>query len=177
MNRHSFYWVALVLVVVALANLLLRAPIVPKNQPVFRQVPSQHVAFIHYQGAYEDMPLLYKAIGKEAKSKINGPAGAIYFPTKSGQKPMYEAYFPVKKDWVPQESAIQFKDIPSANVLVFYHVGPYASLSKTYEKTAQFFKDSKITVKAKSREVYVKGPGWIFKGNPKKYITEIQYEL
>ena len=25
-----------------------------------------------------------------------------------------------------------------------------------------------------SREVYVKGPGMIFKGNPKNYLTEIQ---
>jgi len=25
-----------------------------------------------------------------------------------------------------------------------------------------------------TRELYVKGPGMIFKGNPKKYLTEIQ---
>ena len=25
-----------------------------------------------------------------------------------------------------------------------------------------------------SREIYLKGPGMIFRGNPKKYVTEIQ---
>ena len=25
-----------------------------------------------------------------------------------------------------------------------------------------------------SREIYIKGPGMIFRGNPKKYLTEIQ---
>jgi hypothetical protein len=25
-----------------------------------------------------------------------------------------------------------------------------------------------------TREVYIKGPGMIFRGNPKKYLTEIQ---
>jgi effector-binding domain-containing protein len=28
-----------------------------------------------------------------------------------------------------------------------------------------------------SREIYLKGPGMIFKGNPKNYLTEIQIFL
>ena len=28
-----------------------------------------------------------------------------------------------------------------------------------------------------TREVYIKGPGMIFKGNPKKYLTEIQIPI
>tara|TARA_B100000575_G_scaffold17953_1_gene12467 strand:- start:884 stop:994 length:111 start_codon:yes stop_codon:yes gene_type:complete len=27
------------------------------------------------------------------------------------------------------------------------------------------------------REIYIKGPGMIFRGKPKKYITEIQFPL
>lgn len=177
MNLRPLYWVGLVVLLVLAGSLSIRPPRIPKQQPIFRQIPSQHVAYIHYQGAYADMSLLFTALGKEAKSRIAGPAGAIYFPTKPGQKPIYEAYVPVKKDWVPQESAIEFKDIPTANMLIFYHVGPYASLSSTYEKITQFFKESNLSKKPKSREVYIKGPGWIFKGNPKKYITEIQFEL
>ncbi len=177
MNLRPLYWVGLLVLIVLAGSLVLRPLPVPKQQPIFRQIPAQHVAYIHYQGAYEDMSLLFTALAKEAKSRIAGPAGAIYFPTKLGQKPIYEAYLPVKKNWVPQESAIEFKDIPTANMLIFYHVGTYTSLSSTYEKITRFFKESKISKKSKSREVYIKGPGWIFKGNPKKYITEIQFEL
>jgi effector-binding domain-containing protein len=39
-------------------------------------------------------------------------------------------------------------------------------------------KDATFQVEEKtllpSREVYLKGPGIIFRGNPKKYLTEIQ---
>jgi hypothetical protein len=28
-----------------------------------------------------------------------------------------------------------------------------------------------------TREVYLKGPGMIFKGNPKNYLTEIQIQV
>jgi hypothetical protein len=28
-----------------------------------------------------------------------------------------------------------------------------------------------------TREVYLKGPGMIFKGNPKRYLTEIQVPI
>jgi effector-binding domain-containing protein len=34
-----------------------------------------------------------------------------------------------------------------------------------------------LTAKVPSRELYVKGPGMIFKGNPQKYLTEIQVLL
>ncbi len=177
MNLRPLVWVGLVAFILVVYSFMLRALPIPNHQPIFRQIPTQHVAYIHHQGPYEDMSLLFSALAKEAKHRINGHAGAIYFPTKPGQKPIYEAYFPIRNDWVPQESAIEFKDIPTANMLIFYHVGSYASLPLTYEKIARFFKDSKIFKKPKSREVYVKGPGCFFKGNPKKYITEIQFEL
>jgi len=33
--------------------------------------------------------------------------------------------------------------------------------------------ERKVTLALPTREVYVKGPGLIFKGNPKNYLTEI----
>ena len=35
-------------------------------------------------------------------------------------------------------------------------------------------KDKGYRILMPTREVYVKGPGMIFKGNPKNYLTEIQ---
>ena len=32
-----------------------------------------------------------------------------------------------------------------------------------------------MQIKYPIREIYIKGPGMIFRGNPKKYITEIQF--
>lgn len=38
-------------------------------------------------------------------------------------------------------------------------------------------KDQGYEIEAPCREVYVKGPGMIFKGNPRNYLTEIQMPL
>ena len=38
-------------------------------------------------------------------------------------------------------------------------------------------KTSKLKFVLPTREVYLKGPGLIFKGNPNRYLTEIQLPL
>jgi effector-binding domain-containing protein len=38
-------------------------------------------------------------------------------------------------------------------------------------------KEKGYTVVSPTREVYLKGPGMIFKGNPRKYVTEIQFPI
>ena len=52
--------------------------------------------------------------------------------------------------------------------------GPYDQLGRSYAKMLQHANDRKLNLALPTREVYVKGPGMIFKGNPKNYLTEIQ---
>ena len=44
----------------------------------------------------------------------------------------------------------------------------------SYAKILQHANERKLTLALSTREIYVKGPGMIFKGNPKNYLTEIQ---
>jgi effector-binding domain-containing protein len=37
-----------------------------------------------------------------------------------------------------------------------------------------YLREKGYTATLPTREIYLKGPGMIFKGNPKKYLTEIQ---
>ena len=46
--------------------------------------------------------------------------------------------------------------------------GPYDQLGRSYEKLLAHEKDHDYDVVLPTREVYIKGPGMIFKGNPKK---------
>jgi effector-binding domain-containing protein len=39
----------------------------------------------------------------------------------------------------------------------------------------EYLKAKRLKTALPIREIYLKGPGMIFKGNPKKYLTEIQY--
>jgi effector-binding domain-containing protein len=50
-------------------------------------------------------------------------------------------------------------------------------LGRSYAKILQQTEERKLKISLPTREVYVKGPGMIFKGNPKNYLTEIQLPL
>ena len=54
------------------------------------------------------------------------------------------------------------------------HSGPYEELGRSYEKAFAYIHDHGYEIELPTREVYIKGPGMIFKGNPAKYLTEIQ---
>ena len=38
-------------------------------------------------------------------------------------------------------------------------------------------RENELSLKPPFREVFIKGPGMIFKGNPEKYITEIIFPI
>jgi effector-binding domain-containing protein len=57
------------------------------------------------------------------------------------------------------------------------HRGAYDQLGRSYAKILQQTEERKLKISLPTREVYVKGPGMIFKGNPKNYLTEIQLPL
>lgn len=44
----------------------------------------------------------------------------------------------------------------------------------SYEKILSYVNQHGYAAQMPTREVYIKGPGMIFRGNPKKYLTEIQ---
>jgi effector-binding domain-containing protein len=50
-------------------------------------------------------------------------------------------------------------------------------MGRSYEKIALYLKKINHRVSAPPREIYIKGPGFIFKGNPKNYLTEIQFPV
>ena len=41
----------------------------------------------------------------------------------------------------------------------------------------KYVKQNGYALTLPTREVYLKGPGMIFRGNPKKYVTEIQLPI
>jgi effector-binding domain-containing protein len=50
-------------------------------------------------------------------------------------------------------------------------------LGRSYAKILKQADEQKWKIALPTREVYLKGPGMIFKGNPKNYLTEIQLPL
>jgi len=85
-----------------------------------------------------------------------------------------ETCLPVKKI---VKSACECKVLPGATVATIVHIGPYDTLPKSYEKLFEYIHTQGKTSLLPIRELYLKGPGMIFKGNANKYITEIQVPI
>ena len=69
---------------------------------------------------------------------------------------------------------ITVRELPGGRCLSLLHKGPYHGISSSYAQLFAYAKEHGHKITTPTREVYIKGPGMIFKGNPKKYLTEIQ---
>ena len=79
---------------------------------------------------------------------------------------------PVRK--AKATDGIAVRELPGGRCVALMHKGPYNELGRSYAKILGFIKERGFEVVLPTREVYVKGPGMIFRGNPKNYLTEIQ---
>ncbi|MDP6447730.1 MAG: GyrI-like domain-containing protein [Pirellulaceae bacterium] len=64
--------------------------------------------------------------------------------------------------------------MPGGRCATLLHRGPYEEIGRAYAKIIAYINERGYTVALPTREVYLKGPGMIFRGNPQNYLTEIQ---
>ena len=84
----------------------------------------------------------------------------------------FEACMPIRKE--KSVDGISVRELPGGRCVCLLHKGPYDELGPSYAKIREYIKTKGYEFTLPTREVYIKGPGMIFKGNPKKYVTEIQ---
>ena len=107
---------------------------------------------------------------------ICGKALCLYYDSEFKETDAdFEACLPVRKG--KSADTISVRELAGGHCVSLIHKGPYDTLSRSYEKITAFIKEKGFTVKQPSREVYLKGPGIIFKGKPENYLTEIQMML
>lgn len=75
------------------------------------------------------------------------------------------------------EENISVRELKGGKCVSLIHQGPYDALSDSYKKIFAYINEKGYKSIIPSREIYIRGPGMIFKGNPKNYLTEIQFIL
>ncbi|MFZ5517908.1 MAG: MerR family transcriptional regulator [Candidatus Zhuqueibacterota bacterium] len=131
------------------------------------------IAGYRMRGKYEDigkgMGLLFKKVGRH----VNGKPLALYFDGEYKEDDAdFEACVPVRKG--QSDGEITVRELTGGKCVTLIHKGPYDALHSSYKKIYDYLSAKGYTSKLPTREVYVKGPGMIFKGNPRNYLTEIQ---
>ena len=134
------------------------------------------IAGIRMQGKYSDCGKGFAKLGKNLGRQINGTAFCMFYDEGYRENDAdFEACFPIKK--AVNKDGIECRELPGGRFLSLVHKGPYDEVGPTYQAIISYAKDKGLEIKVPCREIYIKGPGMIFKGNPKKYITEVQMPI
>lgn len=127
-----------------------------------------------WQGKYQDCG---DAIGKVYRSGGRhscAPVMNLYFDAEYKEIADIETCLPVKK---AIKGPCEYKTLTGGSFLTVNHIGPYETIGTSYERLFEYINAQGISSQLPIREIYHKGPGMVFKGNPNKYITEIQIPI
>ncbi|GAA4889881.1 hypothetical protein GCM10023333_23930 [Ferrimonas pelagia] len=83
---------------------------------------------------------------------------------------------PVKKPLSPKVP-LQYQTLQGGEFACLIHKGSYDSISDSYAALFRYLHQHNRTLAGPSREIYLKGSGMLFKGNPDNYLTELQFPL
>lgn len=131
------------------------------------------IAGVRMKGKYSDSGKGFSKIGKSLGRHMSGKCFLLHYDTEYKEDDAdFEACSPIRKG--KAVDGISVRELPGGRCVSLLHKGPYEELSRSYEKILAYVKQKGYEVAVPTREVYLKGPGMIFRGNPKNYLTEIQ---
>ena len=131
------------------------------------------IAGLRMKGKYADCGAAFARLGKAVGRYICGKPLCLYYDGEYREDDAdFEPCFPIRKE--VSAEGISIRTLSGGRCLTLIHRGPYDQLGRSYAKILKEADERKRKVALPTREVYVKGPGIIFKGNPKNYLTEIQ---
>ena len=137
------------------------------------------VAGFRMKGKYADSGKGFGRLGRAVGRYICGQPLSLYYDCEYREDDAdFEPCFPVSKRVEGLErEGISIRELPAGRCLSLLHKGPYPQLGRSYEKILRAAKERAANLLLPTREVFLKCPGMIFKGNPKNYLTEIQLPI
>lgn len=155
-----------------------REAIVMAEQTAFeieeKDLPAQLIVGWRMKAKYCECGEGFAKLGRLFGRHIAGPGICLYYDEEYVEEGAdYETCLPVKKP--VEKGGIESKILPGGRFACLIHKGPYEELGRSYEKILKYLQDKGIESPAPSRQVYIKGPGALLKGNPENYLTELQF--
>jgi len=131
------------------------------------------VAALRMSGRYSDAGKGFSLLGKKFGRHICGKAFMLHHDSEYKENDAnFEVCMPIRKG--ESTGNIEVRELAGGPCISLIHTGPYDQIGPAYNKIIEFARRQGYQTKVPTREVYLKGPGMILKGNPKKYVTEIQ---
>jgi effector-binding domain-containing protein len=145
----------------------------PKFDIEEKTVDTVLMAGVRMKGKYSDCGRGFARIGKQFGRHICGKPFLLHYDTEYKEDDAeFEACMPIRKGG--ETEGISVRELPGGRCVSLLHKGPYEQLGRSYARVLEYIREKGYETVVPSREVYIKGPGMIFKGNPRNYLTEIQ---
>jgi DNA-binding transcriptional MerR regulator len=138
-------------------------------------VPEVRIASIKYTGRYNECGDYFRKIMQGVKELSCGVFICLFYEMAYCETATIEACVPVKKNISSRK--ISNNILPPVKAVSYIHCGSYETINKGYKKIFDYAALNDLELGLPSRELYHKGPGLIFKGNPNHYKTEIIYPI
>ncbi|MEX2139072.1 MAG: MerR family transcriptional regulator [Pirellulales bacterium] len=131
------------------------------------------IAAIRVHGRYCECGQAFGRIARHFGRYLAGPPFLLHYDTEYHENDAnFEACFPIRQR--KEVDGIDVRELPGGPCVALVHKGPYEEMGRSYAKVFDYLSEQCYVAELPTREVYLKGPGMIFKGNPKRYLTEIQ---
>ena len=132
------------------------------------------IAGARMKGKYSECGKGFAKLGRAVGRYACGKPMNLYYDGEYRENDAdMEPCFPVKPA-AKASAGISIRELPGGRCVALLHRGPYDELGRSYEKVFAYIEEKGYKTVLPSREIYLKGPGMILRGNPKKYLTEIQ---
>lgn len=145
-------------------------------QVEIKDIEPIRVAFIHYKGPVSEASKVFPNVFKAIRGKANGAPFFCYYKMDQETK-IGEMDLCVPTAETPNGSGITVKDMARIKAVSVTHIGSYETIQHAYKAIGRYAGTNSLSLCPPFREVYIKGPGMILKGNPSKYITEILFPI
>jgi effector-binding domain-containing protein len=141
-----------------------------------RDIPAILVGGIRMKGRYQDLGQGFGILCKKLGRHIAAQPMCLYYDGEYCEADAnFEPCVPLRKPI--QSDGIHVRELPAARCVTLVHQGPYDELGRSYAQVFKYVSQQGYEIVLPTRETYIKGPGLIFRGNPNKYLTEIQLPI
>ena len=139
-----------------------------------KELQAIDVAGLRWKGRYEETGKAFQRLGRTAGRYIAGKAMNLYYDGEYKEEDAdIESCFAVRGG-IKASGELKVHKLAGGTCVSLIHKGPYEQLSRAYARVFEYVQKKKYETLLPIREIYLKGPGMIFKGNPNNYLTEIQ---
>jgi DNA-binding transcriptional MerR regulator len=131
------------------------------------------VAGLRWQGRYDETgPALGKVCRRYGRYARGKPLNLYYDAEFKEEGADVESCVPV--DDPKEAEGFTVHTLPGGRCVSLIHKGPYQEIGRSYGRLFSYVQEKGWTAALPYREIYLKGPGMLFRGNPKNYLTELQ---